>query len=224
VNLIARLNEIISEFHLLKHTFYQVWSKGELSSASLQKYAAQYYSQVQSFPRFISRVHTHCPQIEARKMLLENLVDEEIHGTDHPALWMQFANGLGVSREAVLNEVPLPETTKMVDTFYDLAQRDWRDGLCALYAYECQVPDVSASKIDGLKKFYGITDEHAMEFFTAHQAYDVEHSKQVAALIEKYVEPEYAERATREAAQALWGFLDGMCRESGIACEMSTAA
>lgn len=218
MQIISRLNEIISEYSLLKHMFYQAWSKGELSQEILQRYAAQYYNQVQSFPRFISRVHTNCPQIEARKVLLENLVDEEIHGTDHPALWMQFANGMGASKEVVLNDMPLPETKTMVDTFYDLAQRDWRDGLCALYAYECQVPEVSASKIEGLKKFYGISDEHTLEFFTAHQAYDVEHSRHVADLIEKYVEPERAERATREAAIALWGFLDGMCRVGGIEC------
>ncbi|MCW5582866.1 MAG: iron-containing redox enzyme family protein, partial [Gammaproteobacteria bacterium] len=152
MQIVTRLNKIISEYHLLKHMFYLAWSKGELSQEILRRYAAQYYNQVQSFPRFISRVHTNCPQIEARKLLLENLVDEEIHGTDHPALWMQFANGMGASRETVLNDMPLPETKVMVDTFYDLAQRDWRDGLCALYAYECQVPDVSASKIEGLKK------------------------------------------------------------------------
>lgn len=218
MQIIQRLNEIIAEFDLLKHTFYQAWSKGELSKEILQKYAAQYYQQVQSFPRFISRVHTQCPEIAARKVLLENLVDEEIHGTDHPALWMQFANGMGASRETVLNDMPLPETAQMVDTYYELAQRDWRDGLCALYAYECQVPEVSASKIDGLKKFYGITDEKTLEFFTAHQAYDVGHSEQVASLIEKYVDPVQAEVATREAAKALWGFLDGMCREGGIHC------
>lgn len=219
MQVITRLNAIIAEHHLLKHPYYQAWSKGELSQESLQQYASQYYNQVQSFPRFISRVHTNCPQIAARKILLENLVDEEIHGTDHPALWMQFANGMGASKETVLNDVPLVETNAMVDTFYDLAQRDWKDGLCALYAYESQVPEVSASKIDGLKKFYGITDERTLEFFTAHQAYDVGHANQVAALIEQYVEPEQAERATREAAIALWGFLDGMCRVSNIHCE-----
>jgi len=218
MQIISRLNQIISEHHLLKHMFYQAWSNGELSQEILQRYAAQYYNQVQSFPRFISRVHTNCPQIEARKVLLENLVDEEIHGTDHPALWMQFANGMGATREMVLNDMPLPETKVMVDTYYELADRDWRDGLCALYAYEAQVPEVSASKIEGLKKFYGITDERTLEFFTAHQVYDVGHSQQVASLIEKFVEPERAERATREAALALWGFLDGMCHVGGISC------
>lgn len=218
MQIVSRLNDILAERHLLKHMWYQAWSKGELTIDQLQDYSAQYYNQVQSFPRFISRVHTACPEIEARKVLLENLVDEEIHGTDHPALWMQFANGMGTSRERVLNDMPLPETQFMVNKFYELAERDWRDGLCALYAYEYQVPEISKSKIDGLKEFYGITDEKTLEFFAAHQVYDVGHSEQVAKLIERYVEPERAEKATREAADALWGFLDGMCRVHGVQC------
>lgn len=220
MQLIKRLNAIIAEHHLLNHQFYKAWSNGQLNQAILQQYAAQYYNQVQSFPRFISRVHTNCPTIEARKILLRNLVDEEIHGTDHPALWIQFAEGMGAKRDMVLAEKPLQETQFMVDKFYELAERDWRDGLCALYAYECQVPEVSASKIAGLKEFYGIADERTLEFFTAHQAYDVEHSQQVANLIERYVDPERAETATREAAKALWQFLDGMCRVNGISCEV----
>lgn len=220
MQLITRLNEIISERHLLTHPFYRAWSEGGLNREILQRYAAQYYHQVQSFPRFVSRVHTNCPEIEARKVLLENLVDEEIHGTDHPALWMQFAEGLGMNKADVKSEKSIPETDVMVDTFYQLAGRDWRDGLCALYTYECQVPEVSASKIEGLKKFYGIQDERTLEFFTAHQVYDVGHAMQVANLIERYVDPASAERATREAADALWQFLDGMCRIGGIACEM----
>lgn len=219
MQLIQQLNLIIDEHHLLKHPYYQAWSKGELTLDSLKRYAAQYYKQVESFPRFVSRVHTHCPNIAARKVLLENLVDEEIHGTDHPALWMQFAKGLGVNNDAVHSEIAFAETKSMVDTYYDLAERDWRDGLCALYAYECQVPEVSKSKIAGLKQFYGIDDAAALEFFTAHQQYDVGHSNQVAALIEQYVEPERAKKATREAAVALWRFLDGMCRETGVVCE-----
>jgi pyrroloquinoline-quinone synthase len=156
--------------------------------------------------------------IEARKVLLENLVDEEIHGTDHPSLWRQFGEGLGVTETAMLDELPIAETQTMVDQFYALAEGDWRDGLCALYAYEYQVPAVSQSKIAGLKQFYGIDDERTLAFFTAHQIYDVEHANQVAGLIERYVEPERAERATKVARDALWGFLDGMCRVHDVTC------
>lgn len=226
MQLIARLNEIIAKYDLLKHTFYQAWSAGELSRDILQRYAAQYYHQVSSFPCFISTAHSRCRNtadfhdaINVRKRLLENLVDEELHGTDHPALWMQFAEGLGVSRQAVHNEVLLDETKALVNTFDQLAEHDWRDGLCALYAYESQVPAVSASKIAGLKKFYGISDEATLAFFSAHEIYDVEHSRQVAELIEEYVEPEAAAKATERAAAAQWKFLDGMCHLGGITCE-----
>jgi pyrroloquinoline-quinone synthase len=218
MQLVTKLDQIISASHLLNHEFYKAWSNGELSQDVLKRYAAQYYHQVKSFPRFISRVHTTCPEIQARKILLENLLDEELHGTDHPALWMQFAEGLGVSCEEVLNETPLLETKTLVEKFYHLAERDWRDGLCALYAYESQIPAISASKIEGLKQFYKINDAKTLEFFTAHQAYDVEHAKQVAKLIEQYVDPERAEQAIKEATIALWGFLDGMCRVSEIVC------
>ena len=49
--------------------------------------------------------------------------------------------------------------------------------------------------------------------------YDVEHSKAVATLIDLHAEPAAAEQATREAADALWGFLDGMARKAGIECK-----
>lgn len=216
---IVRINKVIDNFNLLKHPLYQAWSNGELSKDILQKYAMQYYHQVSSFPRFISRVHTHCPEIEVRKMLLDNLADEEIRGKDHPSLWMSFANGMGVTKEAVLNESAIPETQFMVDTFYKLADRDWRDGLCALYAYENQVPEVSISKIDGLMKFYNIHDHQTLEFFILHQKYDVEHSQQVAKIIQQYVDPARAEQASQEAAYALWNFLNGICRISNIECQ-----
>lgn len=218
MQIITSLQEVIAKYNLLAHPFYQAWSNGELTAQNLKNYAIQYYQQVASFPRFVSRVHTHCPEITARKVLLSNLVDEEIHGTDHPTLWMQFAEGMGATRAEVVNAKALPETTALVDEFYALADEDWRTGLCALYAYEAQVPAVAASKIDGLKRFYGINDQKTLEFFAAHQQYDVEHAQQVAGLIEQYVGVEQAKDATARASAALWKFLDGMCHSEGISC------
>lgn len=221
MKLSERLQEIIAQKHLLTHPFYRAWSEGRLSKEILRDYAGQYWAQVKEFPRFVSAVHSRCPEIEARKVLAENLADEEIHGTDHPELWMRFAEGLGASREAVKAEAPLPETARMVETFFQLTARDWTQGLCALYAYESQVPEVSASKIDGLKKFYGVTDARTLEFFSTHLEYDVEHARTVASLIDRHADPATAPQAAREAADALWSFLDGMCRKAGIACEMN---
>jgi pyrroloquinoline-quinone synthase len=216
MTLSKKLQEIIDARHLLKHPFYQAWSKGELSKDILAKYAGQYYAQVAAFPRFVSAVHSRCPELSARKVLTENLADEEIHGTDHPTLWMDFAKGVGATEGDVKGAKPLPETKSMVDQYFGLVEGDWKDGLCALYAYEQQVPAVAASKIDGLERFYGVTDAPSLAFFKVHQHYDVEHSEKVASLIDQHAEPEKAMEATKKAADALWLFLDGMCREAGI--------
>jgi pyrroloquinoline-quinone synthase len=218
MTLTNRLDQVVSKHHLLQHPFYKAWTEGRLSREVLRRYAGQYWAQVSAFPRFVSAVHSRCPEISARKVLLENLVDEELHGTDHPELWMRFAEGLGASRDEVKSQKPLPETQAMVDSFFKLAEGDWRDGLCALYAYESQVPAVSASKIEGLEKFYGVTDSRTLSFFQVHQQYDVDHSRKVGALIDAHAEPARAEAATSEAARALWSFLDGIARESGVSC------
>jgi pyrroloquinoline-quinone synthase len=222
MNIIAELKKIISEYDLLQHTFYQAWSQGLLSEAVLRDYAIQYYHQVKSFPCFVSRVHSRCADdISVRKVLLQNLIDEELHGQDHPALWMQFAIGMGATEAEVVEAAPLATTQAMVDTYYDLADRSWQDGLCALYAYESQVPAVSTSKIAGLKAHYNITDEKTLQFFVAHEAYDEAHAAEVAALIAKHcTNVPAALQATREAARSLTGFLDGMCAKHQIVCEM----
>jgi pyrroloquinoline-quinone synthase len=216
MELSTRLSAVLSERSLLAHPYYRAWNEGSLSRETLRHYAVQYFAQVDAFPRFVSTVHSGCPDITVRKVLLENLVDEELHGPDHPELWLRFAESLGASRDEVRAGEPLPETRATVEKLFELASGDWRDGLCALYAYEAQVPEVSRTKIEGLRRFYGITDERALSFFQAHLTYDVAHSRAVAALVDAHAEPARAERATRAAAEALWGFLDGVSRQAGI--------
>jgi len=218
MKLSQKLDAVIEKRHLLKHPFYEAWTKGELSVSTLRQYAGQYWQQVSAFPRFISAVHSNCENLEARKVLLRNLTDEEIHGTDHPTLWMHFAEGLGATESEVVSQTALPKTHAMVDTFFQLARGDWRDGLCALYAYESQTPAVSKSKLDGLIKHYGIKDAKTLAFFKVHLEYDVEHSHQAAALIDAHCNEAKAIAATEKAADSLWGFLDGIAHEAGIRC------
>lgn len=92
-------------------------------------------------------------------------------------------------------------------------QGSFQEGMAALYAYEAQIPEVSRIKIEGLKKFYGITNADAIKFFTVHQEADVYHSRSEREMIEKNTPPELAEavqRASTETTEALWGFLDGV--------------
>src|SRR5215469_9668143 len=101
--LIAALSAMIEERSLLKHPFYQTWSAGGLTLERLRNYAAQYYRHVEAFPRYLSALHSRSEDLETRQALLENLIDEERGPENHPELWLRFAEGLGASRQSVLN-------------------------------------------------------------------------------------------------------------------------
>lgn len=200
---------------MLSHPFYQAWTEGLLPLDTLRAYARQYFHHVEAFPRAVSAVHSACPDRDGRRMLAENLAEEEglEAGTqDHATLWMMFATGLGESPEAVRAETLNAETETLIETFRRLSRRSYAAGLGALYAYESQFPGVAKAKIDGLIERYGITDEETLRFFRVHQSADVEHSAVCRDLLNRLSadEREEAVAAGEELAGALWGFLSGV--------------
>lgn len=205
------IRDVISQYHLLKHPFYQDWMAGKLSREILQDYACQYYSHVEAFPRYVSAIHSLCDNAADRRMMLENLADEEglTNGTAHPELWMRFAEGMGVSRENVSSAQARAAIQKVTDTFFRLARSSFHEGLGALYAYESQVPEIACSKIEGLRKQYGVNDERTLSFFEVHREADVYHREAVAGILAKLPQDkkEAATRAAEEASKALWDFL-----------------
>ena len=167
---LEQLNSILDQNHLLKHPFYQMWNEGKLDLAMLQEYAQEYYLQVHNFPTYVSATHAACDDIKIRQMLLENLIEEERGAANHPELWLRFAEGLGLDRNAVLDREHLEKTSESVRILKDLARSESpAKGLAALYAYEAQIPEVSTTKIAGLKEFYGIDSEAALCFFKVHE-------------------------------------------------------
>ena len=99
---VSAIESILSDRSILKHPFYRKWDEGKLSMAEPQEYAKQYYHFVQNFPMFVSAVHSNCPDPEIRKMLVENITDEDGFKSpvaDHPALWMNFGKALGISEK-----------------------------------------------------------------------------------------------------------------------------
>ena len=96
-----QLNEKLDKYHLLNHPFYKSWNDGKLTREIIKDYAEQYYQHVKAFPRYISATHSLCEDIEKRKILLENLQDEENKDGDHPKLWSHFAFAMGSSKKEI---------------------------------------------------------------------------------------------------------------------------
>lgn len=206
------LHQKLDTYHLLKHTFYQNWSMGKLTLATLKEYAQQYYHHVADFPRYLSATHSRCNDLKSRQILLANLIDEEQGEENHPELWLRFAESLGSSRHDVIHAQLSAETKQLVDGYHSLANNSYATGLGALYAYERQVPDVAKSKIDGLKEYYGINDEESLKFFNVHIKADEWHSQECADLLNKLntAEQHEAMNGAVTGALCLWKFLDGV--------------
>ena len=209
------IDALVERKHLLKHPFYAAWTNGTLSMEALRGYAGQYYRHVLSFPTYLSAVHSETPDLETRQYLLENLIDEERGNENHPELWLRFAEGIGCAREDVRMAAPQPETAACDRAFRAVASQGPAAGLAALYAYESMVPAVAASKIDGLKRHYGIDDDETLRFFTVHLEVDERHAEVARDLLERTVpadDRKIALQAASAALDALWGLLDGVTR------------
>jgi pyrroloquinoline-quinone synthase len=211
----AAIDAKVAAKAMLSHPFYQAWTEGRLSCDALRAYARQYFHHVEAFPRAVSAVHSACPDRDGRRMLAENLAEEEgieAGKQDHASLWLMFACGLGESEESIRAQTLNPETQALIDTFRRLSRQSYAAGLGALYAYESQFPGVASAKIEGLIERYGIDDEETLRFFRVHESADVEHSSVCRALLDRLPgdQKEEAVAAGEELAAALWNFLSGI--------------
>ena len=212
------LNKKLDQYHLLNHPFYKSWNEGKLNREIIKDYAEQYYQHVKAFPRYISATHSICEDIEKRKILLENLQDEENPNADHPKLWKNFALAMGADPDKIENVKREWFTDDMIENFFYQARKSYAEGLASLYTYERQIPEIAETKIRGLKKFYGVTSKEGLEFFEAHKAADVIHRKECEKLLDALTEEEKekAEKASVLTARYLWNFLSGMSSKHNL--------
>ncbi len=217
-NFFQELEARIAPFDLLCHPFYKAWGAGELSRDDLREYARNYYHHVKAFPTYLAELIVRLEEGELRSALLGNLADEK-GGEDpatpeHAELWLDFAEGMGASRNLRAHQPPA-EVKRLISFFHDVASEGAPpEALAAFYAYESQVPRVAKEKARGLREVYG-ADEKTCGYFTLHSTADVYHAdvwrQQLGACLE--ASPEAAEKALAAgegAAKALWRALDGI--------------
>jgi pyrroloquinoline-quinone synthase len=218
---ITAIDDQIARRKLLLHPFYQRWTAGTLSREALADYATQYYHHVEAFPTYLSAVHANTPEMETRRQILANLVDEETGNPNHPELWLRFAEGVGVRREDARHAALWQETRNLIGTFRSTCRDgSTAQGLATLYAYESQIPAVAESKIDGLRRHYGIDSPRALAYFEVHIQADQEHSKVERDLLERYVDETNAAavmQSVEKVLAALWEMLSGVERRYPLA-------
>lgn len=210
--ILEMLDSLIEQHHLLKHPFYRAWTEGSLPKESLRVYAEQYYQHVRSFPENLKQLAGRTTG-KLAEIVEENVAEELNPAAPHPELWREFARALGVSDAALDEARPFPGVAALLDTYEEASsQGSPAQAVACFYAYEAQVPEIAKQKIAGLKRYYGITDSRALEYFTVHEEADVRHRAAWRNWLasEKDADSFGVLCAAERSLKALWGALDAV--------------
>jgi pyrroloquinoline-quinone synthase len=155
-----------------------MWNEGKLSVESLSGYSKEYFQLVKSVPSFVGAVMENSPNNLRSKIEMNQKEEYE-----HIEPWTKFASALGISNGTLEAYNGLDKTRKAVSNL-SMLMNSFEEGAAAMYALEQEIPKISLSKIDGLRRFYGISDYDAIEYFRIHTEADIRH----AALWRKILE------------------------------------
>src|SRR4051794_34488695 len=198
VDFFDRIETARSRWNVLEHSFYRRWSAGELSREELAVYAGEYGHAVQALADGLAAAAPG-----GDPSIAEHAAEEG----RHVALWDRFAEAVGgdTARE------PREETRACVDSW--TAGRDMLEGLVVAYAIESGQPEISKTKLDGLRRHYGVDEGPATEYFEVHAERDHEHAAETRMLIEASLDGADHDRLVEVAEGALrgnWLLLDGV--------------
>ena len=178
-SLVKKIDELIEKQSLLKHPFYVMWSEGKLTIDSLNGYSKEYFQLVKAVPSFVGAIIQQ--SYNSVKSELESNQKEE---AEHIKPWMKFSSALGVSEEELEKYNGLEKTRKAVSELSSL-MNSFEGGAAAMYALEQEIPKISLSKIDGMRKFYDMASDDAIEYFRLHAEADIRHAATWRRILEK---------------------------------------
>jgi pyrroloquinoline-quinone synthase len=207
---VATFDSLIADMSLLKHPFYQKWSKGELTKKDLQIYAKEYFHLVDRIPGIVERVRVRADERNhpLAGMIEKNRIEEQ----EHVTLWKRFAKSLGISERELAMHKPSPTVTAAVMKLEQLADGTFEDGVVTMYSLEAELPKIAKTKKEGLCDWYNLSSEDAQIYFD-------EHLKEEAHLqVWRGVEIDAVrlKNTARASLQAQNQVLDGVCELCGI--------
>ncbi|HEX5975876.1 MAG TPA: iron-containing redox enzyme family protein [Nitrososphaeraceae archaeon] len=171
--LIERIDYEIEKHSLLKHVFYQMWSEGKLTINHLQGYSKEYFQLVKVVPKFVENIFNVIADPSLKRAVGQNLKEE----SEHIEPWIMFSTAMGVQRNDLASYKGENETNMAVSSLSQLTERSLEEAVAAMYAYEKELPKISKSKIDGLKRFYGLQSNEATKYLEIHEEVDLRHSE-----------------------------------------------
>jgi pyrroloquinoline-quinone synthase len=206
--LIADLDQVLQQRHPRVHPIRQLLLSGRLTKEQLQWWVRNQFHEFRNIHRFFGVRYQKCPVPELRRMLLENMVEEE--GEDlfggkypsHPELWVRFAEGLGIPRDDIVNYEPLPGIRAALEMYVSLVQQShWAVAIGTGLVFEGGGPKRMREERRALEKYYSWIPSEALDFFRAHEYHDEGHGNMVIDVIKRYCMTSQLQAEMREAVR-----------------------
>ena len=206
--LIADLQHTLQQRHPRPHPIRQLLLSGRLSRDQIQWWARNQFHEFRNIHRFFGIRYHKCPVPELRRMLLENMVEEEgedLFGGKYPShrdLWVQFAEGIGIGRDDILNYEPLPGIRAALEMYVSLVQQShWAVAIGTGLVFEGGGPKRMKEEREALEKYYTWIPTSCLDFFRAHEYHDDGHGNMVVDVIKQHCMEEKLQREMREAVK-----------------------
>lgn len=200
-------------------------------------YQQEYLVYVRDFPVLLARVHGQNPPPDVRRMLAENIYEEDTgglsFGRSHPELFNEMMRGLGFDSRVFFRAKLLPASARYRRWLEKVtANRDWVVGAAALAVFvegsikdrqEIQEPSKPRTEaeieayIDAhpLIRHHNI-DRRSMDLIRAHQKVEAGHRQDAYTMVVTYADSRSRQNAVLACVRqglALWtAYRDGIAK------------
>lgn len=178
--------------HGPQSAFLRALVLGKLNAAQVRRWAKDFYYYVEPAIPTIAAWLASAPTLPDRsvyQLIARNLAGEMgyIKEAEHHDLYVQFCAGLDITRDELLDHLPLPSTIGAASAMGYYCRNSFGEGLGAFgLAVEMDVPGrPNGAKVifDGLQRHYRL-DDKALEFWAIHIMAEEEHGENAVAALQ----------------------------------------
>jgi pyrroloquinoline quinone (PQQ) biosynthesis protein C len=207
--------EVVDPAPLMAHPVVQARIKGELTLDQIRAIEIQHYYEARFFSTFVLNTVKNCNEdMQARKWMAENWVEEATGDDDHASLILRVLDALGVDAKQVEEMEPTPGMVAWHEILEGItAHRSFVEGVAALWIGEAEYPPVASALHTAYRDIYHV-DAAGLATYKVHAEHDVGHGMNEESVITRYVEADPAllpkiRRAARDAYSAYLFSFDG---------------
>ncbi|MBD0315547.1 MAG: iron-containing redox enzyme family protein [Nitrospiraceae bacterium] len=193
------------------HWAWEYFADGRLSKEQLKTHFQQEYTvYVRDFPVFLARIHGKNPPAPVRRMLAENIYEEDTGGLSvgksHPDLFLTMMEGLGFQARDFEQVRPLPASRRYRAWLDKMSNHsEWVIGAATLTIFvEGSVKDrkeilepskpKSAEEIEAVIQNHPLVRHHGispdcMDLIRAHQLVEAGHRHDAYDMVVQYTQP-----------------------------------